>query len=134
MKCDDCPTGYNNDGDKGCTVVCKLVHTGDDAVGGDDKRWHIARQHDGVGQTSVIQDQTAAQCAAACSSTSWCTGFLHKHTDDHNCDSEAEFCNGACTLLENLLVAATSVDYVDSHTCVRNGGCDTLRKCVNSPG
>ena len=98
------------------TSLCTLTHTGD-GDGGDDHRWHIARQNGGVGQTETIQDQTTAQCSAACSSTSWCSGFLLKHTDDHNCDSEEEFCNGACTLLENLITTGTGVDYVASYDC-----------------
>merc|ERR1712025_908418 len=99
------------------TCACKKVHTGDDEVGGNGKRWHIARGNDAVGQTSIIQGQTVAQCSAACKSTSWCKGFLHKTENDHNCASEPEFCNGACVLVENIIEANTGVDYVNSHDC-----------------
>ena len=99
-------------------LTCSLLHTGDDAVGGDDKQWVLKRDDSTVGQSTTTQGKTNDECRHACIATTWCAGYVYKHTDDSSkCSSEPEFCKGACTLLETLKVWRTSVGSVNSYRC-----------------
>ena len=104
--------------------ICTLSHTGDDDAGGDNKRWARPQDRSSVGRSTTTQGKTNAECSQLCIKTSWCTGYLYKHTNDHACKDYPAFCNKACTLLERLKVTTTGVDHVYSYTC--QGTCGSL--------